>query len=455
LAALAAVVALAVPVAAQANEVTDWNSIAQNTILAQPPNASAPPASAVFMAMVQGSVYGAVNAIDRRHRPYLVHRRFPHASEDAAVATAAFRVLNALFPAQHDALQAQYGASLAGIPDGRAKDQGIEVGADAAEAMLAQGHDGRAGPVPPLPPSGPGYGNRSSDPTATRCSIRAPGSRSHSLPHPESVQFRTAGPNPLTSAAYAADVNEVEALGALDSPFRTPEETHTAVFWQTNPLAVFNGVARRLVDERGLDVTDSALLFGMMDLTAGDAQINCWNDKYHWGSWRPISAIRHADQDGNPATTADPTWQPLFVPTLDPAIAGAGPPLITPPFPEHPSGHLCYTSSSVHALQAFLGTNDLSFYVTSSRFPVEQRYFNHLSDVIDEVTEARIWAGSHFRTADEQGARLGEQVAPPRGCTTSERFTEEGGGAAAAAPPWQLVREAFGPNPSGDASLAP
>ena len=149
----------------------------------------------------------------------------------------------------------------------------------------------------------------------------------------------------------------------------------------------------------------------MMDLTAGDALINCWNDKYHWGSWRPISAIRHADQDGNPATTADPTWQPLFVPTLDPAIAGAGPPLITPPFPEHPSGHLCYTSSSVHALQSFLGTNDLTFYVTSSRFPVEQRYFNPLSDVIDEVTEARIWAGIHFRTADEQGARLGQQVA--------------------------------------------
>ena len=110
LAALAAVVALAVPVAAQANQVTNWNSIAQNTILAQPPNASAPPASAVFMAMVQGSVYGAVNAIDRRHRPYLVQRRFPHASEDAAVATAAFRVLDGLFAAQHAALQAQYDA---------------------------------------------------------------------------------------------------------------------------------------------------------------------------------------------------------------------------------------------------------------------------------------------------------------------------------------------------------
>src|ERR1041385_3207625 len=146
LAVLAAMAALVVPVAAvAANEVTKWNEIAQNTVLAQPPIASAPPASAVFMAMVQGAVYGAVNAIDRQHRPYLVNRRFPHASEEAAVATAAFRVLDRLFPAQHAALQAQYDSSLAGIPDGQAKEQGIDVGTEAAGTMLAQGHDGRPG----------------------------------------------------------------------------------------------------------------------------------------------------------------------------------------------------------------------------------------------------------------------------------------------------------------------
>jgi hypothetical protein len=412
LAALAAVVALAVPVAAQANEVTNWNSIAQNTILAQPPNASAPPASAVFMAMVQGSVYGAVNAIDRRHRPYLIHRRFPHASEDAAVATAAFFVLNALFPAQHDALQAQYDSSLAGIPEGRAKEEGIEVGTAAAEAMLAEGHDGRAGPVPPLPPIGPGYwqplldanGNPLLDPTPWVALARPFLVRSSS-------QFRTAGPNALTSAAYADDFNEVEQLGALDSPFRTPDQTHMAVFWQSNAAATWNGVARRLAEERHLDVTDSALLFGMMDLTAADTQINCWNDKYYWGFWRPMAAIRQADADGNPATTADPDWLPLFVPTLDPAIAGVGPPLITPPYPEHPSGHLCFSSSSLHALQAFFGTDEVTFYVTSGRFPGEPRYFNRFSDVIHELIEARIWAGIHFRTADVQGALLGERVA--------------------------------------------
>jgi hypothetical protein len=413
LAALLAVAALAIPATAAANEVTTWNAIAQDTVLAQPPNTSAPPASAVFMAMAQGAVYGAVNAIDRHHRPYLVYRRADrHASKDAAVATAAFSVLDATFPAQHAALQSQYDGSLAAIPDGHSKDAGIEVGRAAAEAMLAQGHDGRAGPIPPLPPAGPGFfqplvganGLPLLDPSPWVANARPFLVRSSS-------QFRTRGPNRLGSAAFARDLNEVEVLGSLNSATRTAAQTHAAVFWQTNPSGAFNSLARRLATEKQLDVTDSALLLGMMDLTAADAIINCWNDKYYWGFWRPMAAIHGADGDGNSGTSADPSWQPLFVPTLDPTIAGAGPPLITPPFPDHPSGHLCYTTSSFDALRAFFGTDELSFYVTSSRFPGEQRYYNRLSDVISELIEARIWAGIHFRTADEQGMNLGRNVA--------------------------------------------
>src|SRR5512133_1851360 len=143
LAALLAVAALAIPATAAANEVTTWNAIAQNTVLAQPPTTSSPQAAGMFISMVQGAVYGAVNAIDRGHRPYLIHRASRKASKEAAVATAAFRVLDSTFPAQHDALKAQYDMSLAAIPDGRLKDLGIEVGNAAADAMLAQGHDGR------------------------------------------------------------------------------------------------------------------------------------------------------------------------------------------------------------------------------------------------------------------------------------------------------------------------
>src|SRR6266511_4034020 len=189
-------VALAAPAAAP-NDVTKWNAIAQSTILAQPPNASAPPAANVFMAMVQGSVYGAVNAIDRRHRPYLVMRMAdPEASKEAAVATAAFRVLDALFPAQHVTLQAQYDSSLGAIPDGPLKEAGIEVGNAAAEAMLAEGHDGRLGPIPPLPPGWSGFlgaavetgrhANPGSQPLG-RARASVPGQELVAVPHGRSV----------------------------------------------------------------------------------------------------------------------------------------------------------------------------------------------------------------------------------------------------------------------------
>src|SRR5262245_7364836 len=385
-----------VALAAGPNEVTKWNAIAQDTILAQAANASAPPAAFVLMAMVQGSVYGAVNAIDREHRPYLVMRRADaKASKEAAVATAAFRILDTLFPAQHVTFQTAYDASLAAIVDGPMKEAGIDVGEAAAAAMLAEGHDGRSGPIPPLPPQGPGFW----EPLLTGggAPILDP-SPWVALAEPflvkSSSQFRTDGPYALTSYEYAEDFNEVKSLGDVDNATRTPEQTHVAIFWQSNPLATWNGVARRLAEARGLDITDSALLFAMLDLSAADASINCWNDKYHYGFWRPIAAIREADTDGNPATEPDPTWAPTFL----------------PPYPDHPSGANCFGSSSLHAMKAFFGTDEVPFYVTSVQFPGEQRPFERFSDAIDEIVEARIWGGLHFRNADVQGMLLGKQV---------------------------------------------
>jgi hypothetical protein len=412
-AAFVAAVALGGPAVASANEVTKWNAIAVATVNAQPPLMSAPPAGSVFVAMAQGAVFGAVNAVDRHGRPYLIKRSFPMAGKDAAAAAAAFTVLDTLFPNQHTTLQAAYDASLAGIPDGPLKTTGKAVGAAAAEAMLAEGHDshtvigctfgsGAAGEWQPL--AGP-TGTPLCDPTpwvgnAVPFLVKSPS------------QFRTAGPYPLGSAAYAADFNEVKAKGALDSAVRTPEETHAAAFWQTNPAANFNAMARRFVDRFSLDLTDSARLFALLDLSAADALITTWNDKYYWHFWRPITAIHHADIDGNPATTADPTWTPLFDPSLSAEIGGVVPPaLITPPYPEHPSGATAYASASMHAFASFFGTDDMTFYATSSRFPNEQRVFHHFSDLTNEVLEARIWAGIHYRNADVQAADLGRDVA--------------------------------------------
>ena len=407
LAVLGAAVALAIPAVAQANEVTKWNEIAVNTINAKPPLTSAPPAGAVFVAMVQGAVYGAVNAVDRHGRPYLVYRSYPKASADAAAATAAFRVLDSLFSAtDHAALQAAYDASLLAIAPGASKNQGIEVGGLAADAMLAEGHDSRTVITCTFGSGLPGVWQPLGPPGAPLCdpTVWVANAKPFVLKSPS--QFCTAGPYSLGSPEYAADLAEVKSLGKIDSTTRTDDQTHAAAYWQTNPAANYNAIARRLVDQFSLDVTDSARLFGLLDLSAADAIINTWNDKYYWNFWRPITAIR----------STDPTWTPLFDPSLPVATAGIGPALITPPYPDHSSGATAYASASMHALASFFGTDEMTFYATSSRFPIdpmqprEKRFFSRFSDLTNEILEARIWAGIHFRNADVQAANLGREV---------------------------------------------
>jgi hypothetical protein len=408
-----AVLALAVPAVAQANTVTQWNKTAIETLVAFPaPAGGAAPALQIDLAMAQGAVYDAVNAIEPRHRPYLLGTPFvPTASKDAAAATAAYRVLSNIvstvpatiaFPNRASlltSLDSAYSASLATVPDGASKDAGIAAGAAAANVMLAaRANDGRFGPSPWVSNTSPGHwqpllnpdGSRQLDPTAWVANVRP-----FLLCSPS--QFRSAGPNALDSTDYAADVNEVKALGAASGSMRSDEQTHNAIFWQTagGPAWLWNGAARGLVDSRGLDVGDSALLFAELNLSSADAAINVWNDKYHFDFWRPWQAIRGADLDDNPATVADPTWTAL----------------ITAPYPEHPSGHIGLDSAALETLRAFFGTNNLRLDVTSTRFPGETRTFTKVQQPLKELVEARIWAGLHFRTADVQAKKLGRQVA--------------------------------------------
>jgi hypothetical protein len=420
-------VGLATPVAGIASEVTNWNQIAINTLVQFPqPAGGAAPALQINMGMTQGAVYDALNAIEpRHHRPYLLNRRFAAtASKEAAAATAAYRVLSNIvqtvppsipFPNRmvlQNALDMAYAASLAAIPNTPFKAQGIAAGNAAADAMIAaRQNDGRFEPPPTLYPPAPGIWrptppNNALDPTAWVGGVRP-------FLIQSSSQFRTDGPNPLTSTAYAVDFNEVKELGSLTSITRTPEQTHAAIFWQSAVPATWNAVARNLVNDPtyGVDIVESARLLAMMNLSAADAAINGWNDKYYWQFWRPITAVREADTDGNPATEADPAWLPLFDPSLDPSIAGVGPALTTPPYPDHPSGHLSLDGAHVEVLQMFFGTDEIRFGVTSSRFPGETRYFDRFSDAVAEIIGARIWAGIHFRTADVQAQILGREVA--------------------------------------------
>jgi hypothetical protein len=402
----------------------EWNAIASTAIMAPPPQgAGQPPHAAVLsLAMVQGAVYDAVNAIDGGYQPYLVT---PPAnswdSKDAAAATAAFRVLvgfppdlPGLFPAQLSTLQPRYDASLATVPDGVAKTGGIAVGEATAAAMLtARANDGRGGGFTFVegfdpgewrlgPPQGP-TGIVARDPAPWVGFVRP-------FLVPDVQMLRTEGPNALTSAAYAEDLNEVKELGSLASTRRTADQTAAAIFWQDSGPAIWNRVYRALAVSQELDIVDSARLFAMTNLAAADGSIGCWNDKAYWSFWRPITAIREAAGDGNPATEADPTWVPLF----DPSVPVSGPPLVTPGFPDHPAGHTCISGATVYALKAFFGTNKVPFTAVSNKCspaPCPARSFDRFTDALKEIIDARVWGGIHFRTADVQGAVLGKKVA--------------------------------------------
>src|SRR5204862_87282 len=221
---------------------------------------------------------------------------------------------------------------------------------------------------------------------------------------PSPAMLRTDRPNALTSADCAEDFNEVKELGSLTSTTRTADQTDAAIFWQDHAIALYNRIFRTLAASQGLGIVKSARLFAMENLAAADAQIGCWNDKYYWQFWRPITAIREADTDGNPATEADPSWLPLFDPTTP--VCNPLFPLFTPPFPEHPSGHACATSAFVHTLQNCFGTDRIGFSAFSNK-SCTTRSFDRFSHALKEVINARVWAGIHFRTADTQGAVLG------------------------------------------------
>jgi PAP2 superfamily len=407
-----ALVALASPTVTRADAVTDWNAVASSAIVTNA--GQPPPVSTLSFAMVQGAVYDAVNAIDRGHEPYLVEPpSHPTDSKEAATATASFRVLvgfpdlPGLFPAQLPTLEPQYDAYIANLPDNPpgSRDAGVTIGETTARTMLeARMNDGRFGPPPNLYPPTPGIWrptppNFANDPAPWVGNV---------LPFliPSAEMLRTDGPNALTDADYVEDFNEVKELGSLTSITRTPDQTDAAIFWQDHAIGLWNRIFRTLVAGQGLDIVDNARLFAMTNLAAADAQIGCWNDKYYWQFWRPITAIREAETDGNPATEADPTWLPLF----DPATPVCNPPLlVTPPFPDHPSGHACASSAFVHTLKNFFGTDRIGFSAFSNK-SCTTRSFARFSHALKEVIDARVWAGIHFRTADTQGAVLGKKV---------------------------------------------
>ena len=390
---IAAVSALAAPTVARADTVTEWNKTAATAAITI---ANRPGGLAMIrLAMVHGAMYDAVNSIDRRHTPYLVLAPAqPWDSEDAAAATAAYRVLVNILPAQASSFEAFYAASLASVPDGLAKDGGIAAGETAAAAMLAaRANDGLFGPFTFTAGTTPGAWRPTPPAFAADLAPWTGFVTPFLIENPS--QFRSDGPNSLASDEYAADFAEVKELGSRTSATRTADQTDIARFWADPSAQFWSGILPSLSADQHLSLAENARYFAMVYTAGADGVISCWNDKAYWSFWRPITAIRMADLDGNPTTVADPNWEPL---------------LVTPPHPDHPSGHSCMTGAIVHTLQSYFGTDKIAFSGVSATSRTT-RSFERLSDALKEVIDARVYSGIHFRTADVQGAVIGKKVA--------------------------------------------
>jgi hypothetical protein len=402
---VAALVALLAPAVARADTVTDWNAYAAPILLNPPQDGRV---GVFHLAMMHGAMYDAVNAIEGGYEPYLDFESPPTAgaSREAAAARAAYRILSWLFPANEPTYLAQYNTSVSGMPPG-ARDAGAAIGDAASNAMIAaRTGDGRpASSTPPWSPPLAGFfvpnplfagawrplasGN---DQAAWLKDVKP-------FLIEDPAHFASNGPWPLGSPQYAREFDEVKTLGSVGSTVRTADQTNAARYWAANPAATWSRVARQLAAAHGLSVTDAARFYAMVYLTAADTFISVWDDKARWLFWRPMTAIQLADTDGNDATEKDATWTSLIP---------------NPPYPDHSSGLSGFSGAVCATFRDFFGTDKVSWTDTNPLVnpPVGlTRTFTRASDAVDEVVDARVWSGIHFRKADEDGARIGRDVA--------------------------------------------
>jgi hypothetical protein len=377
---------------ARADVVTDWNQTAIATLNAAgvrfPPQTRA-------LAMMHAAIFDAVNATNHRYTPYAIDIYAPDASPEAAAAAAAHSVLLNLVPSQQLNLDTAYAASLAQIPDGPAKDNGIGVGVMVANGIVAlRSGDGSNAVVPYTPVSGPGVWVPT--PPAFGPAVFVAFATTTPFMLRSSAQFLAEAPPALTSKNYVSDFNEVKSLGAVNSATRTADETEAALFWIENSDFTWNLIARLAAAANQNDLSENARLFALLNMATADGIITGFNTKYTYNFWRPITAIRSADTDGNLETLADPTWTPLSP---------------TPAHPDYTSNHSIYSAAAAKVLALVLGSDDFDFSITSSTAPNGAvRSYHSFSQAAEECGMARIWVGFHFRTAVRHGLNQGKQI---------------------------------------------
>jgi hypothetical protein len=369
--------------------IIDWNIRSIDTAIAAKLPA---PLATRLVAIIQSAVYEGVNAITGRYASNRVHLdAAPGASVDAAVAEANRAILTRLVPSQQAAIKMAYETALASIPDGPAKTQGIAVGERAAAAILAlRADDGADAPESYRPHTTPGV----YVPTALPVVPHWPRRQPWLMASPD--QFRPGPPPPLGSELWARDYNEVKALGAKDSTRRTAEQADIARFWEGSGPVMYFPLARSVANQPGRDVTRNARLLAVAAQAMDDAAIAVFDAKYHYGFWRPITAIRNGDIDGNDATARDASWAPFIE---------------TPMHPEYPAAH-CVTAAALGAvLQADVGPAPTPVLrSTSPTAPGAVRSWTRIEDFVQEVADARIYGGIHFRTSTEVGSAMGKKI---------------------------------------------
>lgn len=396
---LVTAVAVAGPTApAQAEGSPDTSVAAWDAIGVQAWAAAAlTPAEGYPIAAYQSvAVYDAVMAIRHGYQPFAVATDAPDdASAEAAVAAAAHRILVHYLPGQAATIiDPAYTQSLAGIPDGQSKADGVAVGEHVAAEVIAQrADDGFRAPASYTPPDPPVPGVWLPTAPTPPIGVYLGGMRPFAIASAD--QFRPAAPPALSSKAWARDYAEVKEIGERSSATRTAEQTLAARFWAEPPVQQTRAALRRFITDRGLDVVDAARFMAMASVSQVDAFIGCFEAKYHYAHWRPVTAIRAGDTDGNDATVADPSWTPL---------------LGVPNHPEYPSAHSCITPAGAMAAARFLGTDEIDYTVPSIT-GLGDRHFATVKDLRTEVTNARIWGGIHFRSAVEAGTQIAKRTA--------------------------------------------
>jgi hypothetical protein len=382
--------------------IADWNAIAEKAVKTA---GHPPPVAALDFAIVHLAIYDAVESIDRRYHPY--HSLVPGAtgSLSAAIAQAGHDVLVGLFPLQSGTIGQDYSSFLTanGID---LLDPGLAVGTQAAADILTlRLNDGRFPPNPPpflgsnaigqwrptpslLPPPPPSFAPGL---TPWVASVTPFTMKSNS-------QFRVDPPPDVTSKQWTEDYNEVRTVGSLTSAIRTVEQTDIGYFWADSGPVLWQNALRYISRNYLNDIGASARMYALAEAALADAQIACWESKYFYNFWRPITAIRLGDQDGNRETKLDPDWQPL---------------INTPNFPEYPSGHASTSGAVSHMLRLFFGSDVLNFQMTTTNPNAAQkiRFFTRFSQAEDEVIDARVYVGIHYRNTDRVSRAQGLRVA--------------------------------------------